>query len=79
MARIIFLKTYPRLFLPEFQKRNSWIITTYTDENEEMLYVIVNKYEVNHLKRIIHSYDPKAFIVANSGVNVDGHFLKHLS
>ena len=49
------------------------------DENEEMLYVIVNKYEVNHLKRIIHSYDPKAFIVANSGVNVDGHFLKHLS
>ena len=35
MARIIFLKTYPRLFLPEFQKRNSWIITTYIDENEE--------------------------------------------
>ncbi len=54
-------------------------IGAYTDENEEMLYVIVNKYEVNHLKRIVHSYDPKAFIVANSGVNVDGHFLKHLS
>ena len=35
MARTIFLKTYPRLFLPEFQKRNSWIVTAYSDENDE--------------------------------------------
>jgi uncharacterized membrane-anchored protein YitT (DUF2179 family) len=54
-------------------------VGAYTEEGEEMLYVIVNKYEVNHLKRIVHSYDPKAFIVASTGVNVDGHFLKHLS
>ena len=35
MARTIFLKTYPRLFLPEFQKRNSWIVSVYSNENEE--------------------------------------------
>ncbi|MCT7644104.1 hypothetical protein [Aliarcobacter butzleri] len=35
MATTIFFQTFPKLFLSEFQKRNSWIITTYTDENEE--------------------------------------------
>ncbi|MCT7566134.1 hypothetical protein N5T96_07260 [Aliarcobacter butzleri] len=35
MATTIFFQTFPKLFLPQFQKRNSWIITTYTDENEE--------------------------------------------
>lgn len=34
MATTIFSQTFPKLFLPQFQKRNSWIITTYTDENE---------------------------------------------
>ena len=31
----IFFQTFPKLFLPEFQKRNSWIITVYSNENEE--------------------------------------------
>lgn len=50
----------------------------YTDENTEVLYVVVSKYEVGRLKHIISKYDPKAFIVVNEGVNVDGHFLKKL-
>lgn len=35
MATTIFFQTFPKLFLSQFQKRNSWIITTYTNENEE--------------------------------------------
>ena len=37
MATTIFFQTFPKLFLPQFQKRNSWIITTYTDENDIVL------------------------------------------
>lgn len=50
----------------------------YTDENTEVLYVVVSKYEVGRLKHIIKKYDPHAFVVVNEGVNVDGHFLKKL-
>lgn len=50
----------------------------YTDENTEVLYVVISKYEVGRLKHIIRKYDPKAFIVVNEGVNIDGHFLKKL-
>ncbi|MFY4758609.1 hypothetical protein ACOTVP_05890, partial [Aliarcobacter butzleri] len=35
MATTISFQTFPKLFLPEFQKRNSWIVTVYLDENEE--------------------------------------------
>ncbi|PRM88495.1 hypothetical protein CJ671_08960 [Aliarcobacter cryaerophilus] len=35
MATTIFFQTFPKLFLPEFQKRNSWIVTAYSNENEE--------------------------------------------
>ncbi len=35
MGQTIFFKTYPRIFLPEFQKRNSWIVTVYSNENQE--------------------------------------------
>ena len=50
----------------------------YTDENTEVLYVLVSKYEVGRLKHIIRKYDPHAFIVVNEGVSVDGHFVKKL-
>lgn len=50
----------------------------YTEENIQVLYVVVSKYEVGRLKHIIRKYDPQAFIVVNEGVNVDGHFLKKL-
>ena len=35
MVTTIFFQTFPKLFLPEFQKRNSWIVTVYLNENEE--------------------------------------------
>lgn len=35
MVTTIFFQTFPKLFLPEFQKRNSWIVTVYSNENEE--------------------------------------------
>ena len=54
-------------------------IGAYTGEKSEILYVIVSKYEVNHLRRIIAAYDPDAFVVMTEGVGVDGHFDKHLN
>jgi uncharacterized membrane-anchored protein YitT (DUF2179 family) len=51
----------------------------YTDEKSEVLFILVNKYEVTHLKRIINRYDKQAFIVSNSGVNVSGNYHKHLN
>lgn len=54
-------------------------VGAYTHDDTEMLFVIINKFELNRLKRIVKKYDPQAFIVATSGVNVEGHFIRHLS
>ena len=54
-------------------------VGAYTGTESEILYVIVSKYEVNHLRRIISAYDPDAFVVTTEGVGVDGHFNKHLN
>ena len=50
----------------------------YTQENSHVLCVLLSKYEVNHLKTIVHKHDPNAFIVINEGVSVDGNYLKKL-
>ncbi|MCM1025905.1 MAG: YitT family protein [Roseburia sp.] len=50
----------------------------YTYDRSHVLYIMLSKYEVNHLKSIIHKYDPHAFIVVNEGVSVDGNYLKKL-
>ena len=50
----------------------------YTQEESNILYIMCSKYEVNHLKHIIHKHDPNAFMVVNEGVSVDGNFLKKL-
>ncbi len=56
-----------------------WNITgAFTNENSEILYIILSKYEVNQLKQMIRKYDPDAFIVVNEGVSVDGNFIKKL-
>ena len=56
-----------------------WTITgAYTNEDSEILYIILSKYEVNQLKQMVRQYDPDAFIVVNEGVGVDGNFLKKL-
>lgn len=50
MATTIFFQTFPKLFLPEFQKRNSWIVTVYSNENEEK----AEFYNAYHLYKHYH-------------------------
>lgn len=50
----------------------------YTHGNSQVLYIMLSKYEVHHLRALIHKYDPEAFIVLNEGVSVAGHYLKKL-
>jgi uncharacterized membrane-anchored protein YitT (DUF2179 family) len=47
----------------------------YTEENSQVLYILLSKYEVRHLKHIIKKYDPQAFIVINEGVHIEGNYL----
>lgn len=51
----------------------------YAGRPVHILYVVMNKYEVHALRRLIRSFDPTAFIIENAGVKVMGHFEKHLS
>lgn len=53
-------------------------VGAYTEEKEEMLYIMLSKYEINRLKAIVHKYDTKAFIVQHEGVRIDGNYLKKL-
>ena len=50
-------------------------VGAYTEEDEQMLYIMLSKYELNRLKTIVRKYDPYAFIVQNEGVRVDGNYL----
>lgn len=50
----------------------------YTKEDSKVLYVVVSKFEVGELKRLIHSLDPDAFVVFNEGCAIDGNFEKRL-
>lgn len=47
----------------------------YTSEDSKVLYILLSKYEVRHLKHIIKKYDPNAFIVVNEGVHIEGNYL----
>lgn len=53
-------------------------IGAYTNEESHVLYILLSKYEVEHLKNIVHKHDPNAFIVIKEGVSVDGNYLKKL-
>lgn len=50
----------------------------YTDEDTFVLVTAISKYEVNTLKKIIHSIDPQAFVIFNEGMSVSGNFEKRL-
>ncbi len=50
----------------------------YTLEGSEILYIILSKYEISQLKRMVHKYDPEAFIVVKEGVWVEGNYLRKL-
>ena len=40
--------------------------------------VVVSKYEVKELKRIVNEIDPDAFVFMSEGITVDGYYLKKL-
>ena len=44
----------------------------YTGKEKNVLYVVINKHELLHLKKIIREIDPKAFIIVNSVYEVLG-------
>lgn len=50
----------------------------YTGEGSEILYIVLSKYEVVTLRKMIHKYDPDAFIVVKEGVWVQGNYMKKL-
>lgn len=47
----------------------------YTKDSSKVLYILLSKYEVRHLKHIVREYDPQAFMVVNEGVKVEGNYL----
>ena len=51
----------------------------YTNDSSRILYVVLSKYEIPHLKSIVKKLDPHAFIVESGSVNVYGNYLKKLS
>lgn len=53
-------------------------VGAYTEEKEQVLYIMLSKYEISHLKAIVHKHDASAFIVQNEGVRIDGNYLKKL-
>lgn len=53
-------------------------VGAYTNEQSHILYILLSKYEVGHLKAVVHNHDASAFIVVNEGVKVDGNYLKKL-
>ncbi len=50
----------------------------YTNKTSYILFVLISKYEVGQLKQIVHSIDPRAFMIFTEGCSVDGNFEKRL-
>ena len=50
----------------------------YTGESRRVLYVVVSKYEVPTLHKIVARIDPKAFISVKNDVDITGNFEKRL-
>ncbi len=50
----------------------------YTGEEEQILYVLLSKYEVGQLRRIVYGHNPEAFVIVEEGPDITGNFLKKL-
>ena len=50
----------------------------YTNETSYILLVVISKYEVSQLKRIVRSIDPNAFMIFTEGCSVAGNFERRL-
>ncbi len=50
----------------------------YTGEKAKIIYIAISKYELSHLKKLVFSIDPNAFMAVNSGIALNGYFEKRL-
>ncbi len=50
----------------------------YTQKTAYILLVMISKYEVAQIKKIVHSIDPHAFMIFTEGCSVEGNFEKRL-
>ena len=50
----------------------------YTGEGRRVIYIVVSKYELPNLHKIVARIDPKAFISVKNGVVITGNFEKRL-
>ncbi|BDF35114.1 membrane protein [Lachnospiraceae bacterium] len=50
----------------------------YTNKTSYILFVMISKYEVGQIKRIVHGIDPNAFMIFTEGCAVEGNFEKRL-
>ena len=53
-------------------------IGCYTGEKVNYLVMIISKYEISKLKRIVNEKDPKAFIIINDNKTIQGNYEKRL-
>lgn len=50
----------------------------FLDEGVLVNAVVISKYEVKELKRVVNMLDPDAFVFMSEGITVDGYYLKKL-
>ena len=50
----------------------------YTNETSYILFVMISKYEVNQIRRIVQNIDPNAFMIFTEGCSVEGNFEERL-
>ena len=50
----------------------------YTGDDVNVLYIMLSKYEVHQLRRIIKKYDPRAFIAIEANADIYGNYRKKI-
>ena len=50
----------------------------YTEQETNILLIVISKYEMAQLKEIVHKVDPNAFVIFNEGCIVDGNFERRI-
>ena len=50
----------------------------YTQQETNVLLIVISKYEMAQLKGIVHKVDPNAFMIFTEGCSVDGNFERRI-
>ncbi len=57
----------------------SWVgCGEYTNQENKVLCIILSKYEVPTLKKMIREIDPHAFVIIKEGVKIEGNYLRKM-